>query len=180
MTQAAEIDQLDKLLAALDRAIGEVSTQAEMTHTAITNHSFGAYYDYRDSISQYDALVVTINHRKSSVPLSAQERITRYLLVRERRVLAVIIRATFDFFYALSAIPVLPIGIRELFAREINSLEVTKTRLRSPEHEGHLAPELQEDLELAQEILTEIMQKAPSLLNFDDAVGKKRHPRTIK
>jgi len=178
MSQAAEMDQLDKLLVALDHAIAEVSEQAALTHAAITHHSFSAYYDYRDSISQYDALVVTIAHRKLSVPATAQERISRYLLGRERRLLTIVIRATFDFFYALSAIPSLPIGIRELFAREINSLEVTKTRLMAPVHEGHLPAELEQDLELAQEILAEIMQKAPSLLNFDDG-NKKRQPHAL-
>jgi hypothetical protein len=81
--------------------------------------------------------------------------------------LKLMIRASMDFFFALSAIPILPFGTRECFAHELRSMSVAHQRLRAPEHDGRLPPDLAQDLEVSEEILAEIMHKAPALLSFD-------------
>jgi hypothetical protein len=170
--ESKEMTKVNALMAALARTTEEVRDCAQKTHQAIAHHSFGAYYAYRDSIAQYGALVATINHRLARLPSDTRDELSSRLLASERELLTITVKSAFDFFFALSAIPILPLGIKEMFTRELASLQMTHARLNSPDHEGQLPPELVEDLEVAEEILQEIMQKAPTLLSFDDTLLK--------
>jgi hypothetical protein len=56
--------------------------------------------------------------------------------------------------------------VREVFAQELRHLNDAKTELRSPLHAGKLATDLEQDLETAELILNEVIDKAPSLVDF--------------
>jgi hypothetical protein len=163
----ASIRNLQELFDALDRVIGEVNALAEDTQAGIARHSFSPYYAYRAAIDQYEALYVTIESKIRRLPSSSQVPYAQRLLGFERRLLSLTIKAAFAYFFALSAIPILPIGIRELFMRELRELREARERLHAPEHADQLPEDLEMDLDTAEEILIEVMEKAPSLLNFD-------------
>jgi hypothetical protein len=155
------------MFGALDRILGEVALLAAKTQAGIAKHSFSPYYAYRAAIDQYVALHVTIESRISRLPSNTRAPHRARLLEFERRLLALTINSAFTYFFALSAIPILPIGIKELFMRELRELREARERLQSPEHAGQLPDSLQMDLDTAEEILIEVMEKAPSLLSFD-------------
>ena len=69
----------------------------------------------------------------------------------------------------LSANPILPMGAREIFVAELRSLHDAAEKLKRPNYAGKLGPDLDRDLETASLILEEIIDKAPSLLNFRGA-----------
>jgi hypothetical protein len=158
---------LSALLSALDEAVVEVRDLARRTLADIGHHSFAGYRAYREGIDQYEALVATIRSHLTAAPGAQRDQIEAKLLLSERRLLRITIKAALDFFFALSAIPLLPIGVKELFARELASLHEAGQRLRSPDHEGKLPADLEHDLELAEEVLVEVMRKAPTLVSFD-------------
>lgn len=165
------VRNLQELFAALDRVIGEVAQLAAKTQEGIGQHSFSPYYAYRAAIDQYEALHVTIDAKIARLPSQAKAANQEKLLEFERRLLALTIRSAFTYFFALSAIPILPIGIREMFMRELRELREARERLQTPEHASQLPADLTSDLDTAEEILVEVMEKAPSLLNFE---GPKR------
>jgi hypothetical protein len=157
---------LRALVLALDGAIEAIKSRAERTKHGIGLHSFAPYHSYREAIDQYAALDATIRGRFRLVDKDAREALGEVLLHSERRFITTTVKASVDFFFALSAISVLPLGTKELFERELGFLHTAAERLRSPDHAGDFAAELEPDLEMAEQILVEIMEKAPSLTDF--------------
>jgi hypothetical protein len=165
----AQQAQLGELLAALDRSVRQVAACAARTQSGIGHHSFAPYHAYRASIDEYHALVAVIENVVRRGGSADANRIRSLLLNRERQLLSLMIRSALEFFFALSAIPNLPYGTRECFAQELLSMSAAHERLQAPEHKDRLPSELGQDLEVAEEILAEVMRKAPSLMNFDGA-----------
>jgi hypothetical protein len=161
--------QLAELLAALDRSVRDVAARAAQTQSGIGHHSFAPYHAYRASVDEYHALVSVIENIVRADGSAEADRVRAMLLDRERKLLTLMIRAALEFFFALSAIPNLPFGIRECFAQELQSMSAAHERLQAPEHKDKLPEELGQDLEVAEEILAEVMRKAPSLMSFDAA-----------
>lgn len=159
---------VDDLLQALGRVITTVEANARLAREGIAKHSFRPYHTFRDSVGEYEALTQVIEGRLSDLDPDKVRRVRHQLKIVRRRMLAVTIRAAFKFFYALSAIPNLPIGVAEVFLQELRSLDAARKELRSPEHDGQLAAELLQDLETAELILKEILERAPRLLDFSD------------
>jgi hypothetical protein len=168
-SRKAEQDQVAGLLAALDRSVRGVAANAAETQAGIRRHSFAPYHAYRASIDEYHALVAVIKNLVQSDKSAEADRVRAVLLSRERQLLRLTIRSALDFFFALSAIPNLPYGTRECFAQELQSMSAAHDRLQAPEHQDKLPAELDQDLDVAEEILAEVMRKAPTLLSFDTA-----------
>lgn len=166
MSQAAE-RKLKDLMGALDRTLATVTAAADAARAGIRVHALAPYYDYRASLDEYEAIVLVIRHAITQQSEAVAERTRQILLAREREILALSIRSALDFFFALSAIPNLSLGIRECFTQELRSLKSAERRVSSEIHRGAIPPDLQSDLETAREILGEIMQKAPTMLSFD-------------
>ena len=77
-----------------------------------------------------------------------------------------LIKASLSFFYTMSAKSVLPLGSREVFEIELKTLYDAEAMLSDPRYEGELDDEAKEDLDLAKDLLGEILAHAPSLLDF--------------
>src|SRR5579859_1153385 len=138
----AKQEQLSGLLAALDRSVREVAACAARTQSGIGHHSFAPYHAYRASIDEYHALVAVIENIIRWDGSADAERVRAQLLNRERHLLTLMIRSALDFFFALSAIPNLPYGIRECFALELQSMSAAHERLYALEHKDKLPAEL--------------------------------------
>jgi len=159
--------KLNQLLAALDDSLKDLEYHAARARRGIGFRSLAPYYEYRAKLDEYHSLVTVIENAMAKLISKEQGRVKERLLRSERDTLALIIRAALDFFFALSAIPILPLGIRECFAQELHSLHRAQQRLVAPEHTGKLSQGLEGDLETAELILAEILEKAPSLISFD-------------
>lgn len=157
------------LLRALDSLNVDLAARIAAARAGISQHSLSAYRLYRDKLDEYHALVTVIETHIHDMAPGRQERVRARLQAREREALAMIIHAALDFFFALSAIPNLPIGMRECFEQELLSLRRAEARLSAPEHQGKLSPALAGDLETAGLLLAEIMAKAPAMLDFGTA-----------
>ena len=81
--------------------------------------------------------------------------------------LTLLIKASLRFFFVLSANPILPLGAREIFIAELRSLHEAHEKLSRPEYAGRFDNSVASDLDMAEAILDEIIDKAPSLLQFD-------------
>ncbi len=163
------VQKLGTMLAALDRSLRDLKARAAAAREGISFHSLAPYYAYRAGLDEYRALVAVIENDLTAVGSKRAPPFREKLHVIERRMLGLTIKSALDFFFALSAIPNLPVGIRECFMQELSSLHEASERLNRPVHEGKLPADLAGDLAIAEEILGEIMLKAPSLVNFDAA-----------
>jgi hypothetical protein len=159
--------RLSELLTALDESVGHVEELARHTQRSIGYRSFAPYHAYRAGIDEHRALVETIENALRYHSQETANRVRRRLLIVERDMLLLMVRSAQEFFFALSAIPNLPMGIGELFAQELQSLSSARIRLCSADHRDHFPPAIREDLETAEDILLEVMGKAPSLPSFE-------------
>lgn len=169
--------KLHDMLVALDRSLVEVTQTAEAARAGIRQRALAPYYDYRASLDEYEALVLVIRNMIGLEPGPAGEQAKQIMLEREREVLALTIRSSLDIFFSLSAIPNLSLGVRECFTQELRSLKTAERRVSAEVHQGSLSPDLEHDLMTAREILGEILEKAPVMLDFDEQKKKKPTPR---
>jgi hypothetical protein len=152
------------LVQALARIRSDAERQAEAAQLAIERHSFDPYRVFRSKIEEHEALVSVIRARLTGH--KEEDEIVEIVAREERLRFELLVRSSLRFFYALSASPFLPIGARETFIGELQSLAVARERLTSPEHSPHLSAGVIDDLDTSRLILEEIAEKAPRLLDF--------------
>jgi hypothetical protein len=157
---------IDELLVALERLTEQARDRARDARVGVERHTFAPYHAYRAAIAEYEALVSVIEGRLEDAPKALIGKTRERLLGSRRRALTISVKAAFNIFFALSAFSSLPIGVREVFTQELRHLNDAKTELRSPDHAGKLAADLEQDLETAEMILNEVIAKAPALADF--------------
>lgn len=158
---------IDTFLGALERMTREIKGHAQAARAGIERHSFAPYHFYRDRVLEHESLVAVIRAQQETLPPDQAAIVDKKLVAIERAMFAHAIRAALQFLFALSAIANLPYGVRETFLSELQSLQAARNALRSPAHAGALPGDLEHDLETAETILLEIMERAPSLISFD-------------
>lgn len=157
---------VDGLLSALARVTEEVQERAVAARKGVEHHSFKPYHRYRESLDEHGALVSVIENRIAELPPDKKARIRQQLLAIRRKMLQISIRAAFRVFFSLSAFKSFPLGVREVFAQELKNLMAAQKELRSPDHAGKLPDDLEGDLQVAEMILREILDRAPGLTDF--------------
>ena len=165
-------DQFD----ALERVIGEARELAVTTAEGVDQLSFSPYYAYHAAIERYEALRVAIEEKLPRLAAGSRPASRTRLLEADRELLALTIQSAFTYFSVLSTFRMLPQGARDLVMRELAQLRAARERLRSPGHAGQLARDLEVALYTAEEILMEVMEKAPSLLNFEGPSRSRKRP----
>lgn len=157
------------LLAALKRLRAEAAVLGVQAYVAIQHHSFEPYWTFRAKIDEHAALVAVIRGRLEKfreLRKNDAEDVGPAADQEEHEILALTIRACLKFCFALSANPLLPIGARETFIHEIDALNQARAILERMPPET-LEPGLIDDLDTAKMILEEIIEKSPSLTDFD-------------
>ena len=157
------------LVQALKRLWTEAAALAEHAYIAIQQHSFEPYWTFRAKINEHAALVAVIRGRVQQLTdlRSRQAGIVAAAVDREEQeILILTVKACLKFCFALSANPWLPIGARETFIHEIDALNQARAVLeKTPDK---VPPGLLDDLDTARMILEEIIDKSPSLDNFEE------------
>lgn len=160
---------LEQLLDALKRLWAEAAALGEQAYVAIQHHSFEPYWNFRAKIDEHAALVEVLRgrvirlreqrRREAEVVAAAVDR-------EEHEILVLTVKCCNKFCFALSANPLLPIGARETFIHEIDALNQARAILeRTPPDK--LEAGVLDDLDTAKMILEEIIEKSPSLTNFE-------------
>jgi hypothetical protein len=158
--------EVEALLRALELQAGEMAAATGAAQRGVNQHTFGPYHALQEKTFEHESLVAVIESRLDRLGKKCPPTLRDRLDTFERSVLAERIRGSFKVLFALSAIPLLPFGVRELFTGELKALHSARDKLRDPKHQGRCDPQLQQDLETAEMILTEVMEKAPGLLDF--------------
>lgn len=164
-------EEVKELLSALERQCREASKLAKLAEHEASKHSFGAYRGFRDKVGEFQALVILIEQRMRNLIDPKSDDLRDQFERLDTVMLALLVRASMRFFFVLSANPILPMGAREIFVSELRSLHDAHEKLRRPSYAGKLGAQLETDLETASLILEEIIDKAPSLLNFRAQTG---------
>ena len=158
-----------ELAAALKRLWAEAATLAEHAYIAIQHHSYEPYWTFRDKIDEHAALVAVLRGRLATLRelrVKGVDELTRSIDREEQEIVMLTVKACLKFCFALSANPWLPIGARETFIHEIDALQQSRQLLEQAPAES-LPAGLLDDVDTARMILEEVIEKSPSLDDFD-------------
>ena len=165
MLRSSQPDDVVVLVDAYERLVGEATDVALIAEREATKHSYGMYYRFRDKVREAETLQVLIEGRFAAMAPGQRERIEARYVRLGASALAMQVRASLRFFFVLSANTFMPLGSREIFLSELARLDRTHAALTSGRF-GPVDGSLLSDIENAREILTEIADKAPSLLDL--------------
>jgi hypothetical protein len=160
---------MGQLLGALKRLRAEATTLAEHAYVAIQQHSFEPYWTFRAKIAEHAALVEVVRGRLPRLREMRSPNVDTIAAMvdrEEQEILILTVKACLKFCFALSANPWLPVGARETFGHEVDTLQNARHVLEVvPADE--LPQDLLDDIGTAQMILEEIIAKSPPLTDFD-------------
>jgi hypothetical protein len=158
--------EVEGLLHALERQAREAAKLAVDAQKEAANNSFIAYRHFRDKVGEFKALCILIEGRLKHITDGKVDDLKSEFERMDILMLGLLIKASMRFFFVLSANTILPLGAREIFIAELHSLYEAREKLRRPDYVSRLSTGLANDLDTAEAILEEIIDKAPGLLKF--------------
>jgi hypothetical protein len=158
--------EVQDLINALERQAREAIALARLAEEEAAKDSFQAYNDFRSKVGEFRALCILIEGRLKMIEAARVDDLREEYARLDTMMLGVLVRASMRFFFVLSAKTMLPVGAREIFISELRSLHDAADKLKRPEYDRQLGDKLKGDLETAEMILEEIIDKAPGLLQF--------------
>lgn len=144
----------------LDAAIAEAKS-------GVARSSFAAYKAFADSAGDFDGFCILIEYRIKKVePGPVRASLESRLLTERVQAMSRMLKASIELIGALAGQRVFPLGAKDVFLRELRSLYGLKNTLAREPFLGQLPAETGRDVELAEKILREIIDKAPALLDL--------------
>jgi hypothetical protein len=154
---------IPELLDALARVYREAAALADRAYEAIQHHAFDPYREFCEKRAEHSALASVLCNRIGSAP--QDPRWITAIDEAERGLLTLSIQACVKFCFALSASPLLPIGVRETFLSELEMLRASREQLVPIKDEAGVAA-LLDEIETSLMLLEEIVGRAPALEEF--------------
>ncbi|MDG5495113.1 hypothetical protein GE253_00540 [Niveispirillum sp. SYP-B3756] len=158
--------EVEGLIGALEKQARDAMRLAKLAEEEAAKDSFQAYNEFRNKVGEFRALCILIEGRLKSVEAVRVDDLREEYARLDTLMLGLLVRASMRFFFVLSAKTMLPMGARDIFVSELHSLYDAAEKLRRPEYQKQLGDKLKGDLDTAEMILEEIIDKAPSLLKF--------------
>ncbi|MBL4908085.1 MAG: hypothetical protein JKX94_11585 [Sneathiella sp.] len=159
------IDLQEAMKKKADRILSMVTT----IENEVTSNNFGLYDDFIKKIADFDTLSILVETRLQNIvpgsTLAGQMR-EQYNDLR----IGVVhgqIKAGIKFLFVCTASNTLPLGSQNLFKEELRRLYRSQTEISLPKYKNQLDENVLQDMSLAELILQEIIEKAPSLLDFN-------------
>jgi hypothetical protein len=161
--------EVEKLLNALEVHAREVATLAEAAEKKAKKNSFKAYQGFRSKAGEVETFSILIEGRLAHLQGGADERLQGHFDDLNALIYKLLIKTSIQFLWVLAQHSELPLGTREIFVQELKTLYDTKKKLSEPQYQSRLDDEAKRKVHVAEEILHEIIDKAPSMLQFGTA-----------
>lgn len=157
------LDALNDKTRALDEAIADAKT-------GIARSSFAAYKLFADASADFDGFCILIEYRIKKVEPGPERASLESRLLTERvHAMSRMMKTSIQLIGGLADQRVFPLGAKDVFLRELRSLYGLKNTLAREPFASQLPAETGHDVELAERILREIIDKAPALLELTSA-----------
>ena len=161
--------EVERFLGALEkqaRGIIKISTKAA---AEANKHSYDLYNKFREKVSEFETFSIIIETRLKQVDPNKVDRLQNKFDELSIVMFNHFIKTSIKFFFVLSASTHLPLGARDIFMAELKRIFEAKRKLETPKFAEAIDEEVKMNLDLAEDILNEIIEKAPGLLDL--AVG---------
>ncbi|WP_142849717.1 hypothetical protein [Telmatospirillum sp. J64-1] len=165
MRKENDIGSLATLVSLLEEQATEILEMRHMAERAMSNSTFADYTAFRQKVVEFEMFSMIVEHRIQNMIGSHDGRLQYQLERLNIRVLNHLIGASVRFFEAMSG-GNLPLGSRELFISELKALYDAKQQLSNISCATDLPEDAERNMRRAEKILREIIERAPSLLDF--------------
>ena len=167
--QRQKIKEVEHFLSQLEkRGRILVAIAAELEALADTT-DVTRYRPFREQVDNFKALSLILSERLAALENHPRkDELEQQFHKLQVLMLRLVIKTSLKFFFVMSAKPFLPLGSRELFQSELRTLYEAEKMLSDPKYKSDLDDGAQDDLDMARDILEEIIQHAPALLNFNN------------
>lgn len=169
-------DEARRFLDALDEKAEGIAEVVARTKDDVARSSYSAYKRFADAVNDFDSFCILIEYRIKKVP-EGDERVALEARFRSARVgqMSRQLKTSIELMGLVATAKELPLGAKELFLRELRAIYTLKNALSGPPYSDGLQGETVHDVELAEKILREIIERAPALLDLSmslDAEGE--------
>jgi hypothetical protein len=160
-------DEARRFLDALDEKADGITALLADTKADVARSSYSAYKRFADAVNDFDSFCILIEYRIKRVP-EGEERTTLEARFQSARLahMSRQLKTSIEMMAVVASAKELPLGAKDLFLRELRAIYTLKNSLSSPPFDGNLPAETAHDVELAEKILREIIERAPALLDL--------------
>lgn len=157
------LEALGEKTAVLEAAIADAKG-------GIARSSFAAYKIFADAAADFDGFCILIEYRIKKVePGPERASLESRLLTSRVHAMSRMLKASIELIGGLAGQRVFPLGAKDVFLRELRSLYALKNTLGRAPFASQLPAETGRNVDLAEKILREIIDKAPALLDLTAA-----------
>ena len=158
--------EVEEFLSALEDQARRIIVIAEKAAEEADKHSYGMYNKFRALVSEFETFSIVIEMRLKNITGEKAEKLQLKFDELSILMLNHFIKASIKFFFVLSASTNLPLGARDIFMAELKRIYDAKQKLENPKYSSAIDDEVKMNLTLAEDILGEIIDKAPNMLNL--------------
>jgi hypothetical protein len=165
--------EIERFLDALDEKVAALRDVVAETKSEVARSSFANYKKFADACGDFDSFCILIEYRLKRLPqgpacaqLGARFQGARVAHMSRQ------LKTSIELMGIVASTNALPLGAKDLFLRELRSIYALKNALSEPPFADGVAAETAHDIELAEKILREIIERAPTLFELSLGAAK--------
>ncbi len=124
------------------------------------------FLEFQDLTTENLTFLIIIERRLQNLPSHHKGELQESFDDLVVAVWSIVMRGALSFLSTISNDDYLPLGSRELFLRELRTLNDAQMRLSEERYQHRLGAEAQREMQTAERILSEVIEKAPTLMSF--------------
>lgn len=158
--------EVEGLLAALEGHADGVIEAAKLVSNKISEQEWHAYSAFRDRCDDFDTLAIVIEYRLKNLRGGRDAQLERQFEELQLFMLTATLQTSLHFLKILSQKNDLPLGSKDILLGELRSIYRVKQLLELDRYKTKISSRAAKDIETAEEILSLIIERAPSLLQL--------------
>ncbi len=169
MADDSLVREAKQFLFILTERISDLSASAGAHKKAASSTSFSEYQKFRDLSAGCLTFTIIIQNRVERISASDPALATQFgkrLDILTIQIWGILLGGALEFFQVISQHHALPLGTRDVFTRELRTLHEAGKIFREPRYAEHADKSMHKNAEVAEKILFQIIEKAPSLLEI--------------
>jgi hypothetical protein len=158
--------EVEGLLSALEGNANSVIAAAKLASNTIAEQEWHAYSEFRDRCDDFDTLAIVIEYRLKNLRGGRDAALERTFEELQLFMLTATLQTSLHFLKILAQKNELPLGSKDIFQGELRSIYRVKNLLELDRFKSKISSRADKDIETAEEILSVIIERAPSLLQL--------------
>jgi len=163
---AAAKKDVERFMGVFAKRLEKLGSCVKVLEVKGVDVQFKDYLDFQELTSELLTFLIIIEKKVQILdPNSSGDLVHRFddLVIA---IWSILLKGALSFFVVISGDQYLPLGSREVFMRELRTLSEAQIKLSASPYKEKVPKEIQRQLEMAERILVEVIDKAPSLLEL--------------